>query len=637
MKKLTGNLTAKTAAVVLSYVCIVILAVTAIFTGILGYYKFYFSNEKTVREEILTDMAADEAQYAIHLLEKGAKLSSYYQDKNVYYRVTDYKSGEIIDTNYNGEAYLVESTATDYILNSYLVEEKYGESYYETEEIPYQLIDIYIAENMTKNDRFSVVSKIVGWGFKLQYAIIFIMLGALIGLITLLCFLYSAAGHRPNGKIRLNLLDRIPFDIYSAVIAVAAVISAVLFIDFADSSLISLIILFFIFTIDYFLALGYTMTFATRLKTRTLIKNTIIYKVLNFLWKYVKRFFGWIKYLFSNLSLVYKFVVVLGIFTVIALIFLIIFTDSMRYYYRPEIIVAMMFIALAVIWLGGIYLAITLQKIKQGGERIAGGDLEYKISTDYMYGDFKDFCESLNNINLGLQSAVNERMKSEHFKTELITNVSHDIKTPLTSIINYVDLIKKEKIENETVEQYIEVLDRQSGRLKKLVEDLVEASKASTGNIAVNLSPCDVGVLLSQTIGEFEEKLTRVGLTPVLRLPEKSVKIMADGRHLWRVFDNLMNNVAKYAMSGTRVYIDLTRDSDKAVITFRNISKYELNVSADELMERFVRGDSSRNTEGSGLGLSIARSLAELQGGELELNVDGDLFKVSVIFDVITN
>jgi hypothetical protein len=155
-----------------------------------GAAKFYFSNEKTVREEILTDMAADEAQYAIHLLEKGAKLSSYYQDKNVYYRVTDYKSGEIIDTNYNGEAYLVKSTATDYILNSYLVEEKYGESYYETEEIPYQLIDIYIAENMTKNDRFSVVSKIVGWGFKLQYAIIFIMLGALIGLITLLCFLY---------------------------------------------------------------------------------------------------------------------------------------------------------------------------------------------------------------------------------------------------------------------------------------------------------------------------------------------------------------------------------------------------------------------------------------------------------------
>jgi signal transduction histidine kinase len=226
-------------------------------------------------------------------------------------------------------------------------------------------------------------------------------------------------------------------------------------------------------------------------------------------------------------------------------------------------------------------------------------------------------------------------MRSERFKTELITNVSHDIKTPLTSIINYVDLIKKEEIENDTAKQYIDVLERQSNRLKKLVEDLVEASKASSGSLSVELKACDVSVLVSQTIGEFEDKLLGRGLTPIINVPTKPVKIMADGRHLWRIFDNLMGNICKYAMSGTRVYIDVKTENQKAVITFRNISQNQLNVSAEELMERFVRGDKSRNTEGSGLGLSIAKSLAELQGGSMELLVDGDLFKASVIFDVI--
>ena len=276
-----------------------------------------------------------------------------------------------------------------------------------------------------------------------------------------------------------------------------------------------------------------------------------------------------------------------------------------------------------------------MQRIKQGGERIAKGDLQYEIDTKYMFGDFKEFAESLNNINEGLQTAVNEKMKSERFKTELITNVSHDIKTPLTSIINYVDLIKKEEIENQTAKQYIEVLDRQSGRLKKLVEDLVEASKASSGSLSVELMPCDVAVLLTQTLGEFEDKLNNRGLVPVINAPEQPVKIMADGRHLWRIFDNLMGNICKYAMSGTRVYIDVKNESGKAVITFRNISQNQLNVSAEELMERFVRGDKSRNTDGSGLGLSIAKSLAELQNGSMELTVDGDLFKATVIFDII--
>jgi len=198
-----------------------------------------------------------------------------------------------------------------------------------------------------------------------------------------------------------------------------------------------------------------------------------------------------------------------------------------------------------------------------------------------------------------------------------------------------VDLIKKEKIENETLKEYIDVLDRQSTRLKKLTEDLVEASKASTGNIEINWARTEIGVLLAQTVGEYEEKLKDIGIELILKKPEEEVFVMADGRLLWRVFDNLMNNICKYAQPSTRAYINLDIKDRQAVITFRNISKYPLNISSDELLERFVRGDSSRNTEGSGLGLSIAKSLTELQHGKLDLYVDGDLFKIVVSFEII--
>ena len=284
-----------------------------------------------------------------------------------------------------------------------------------------------------------------------------------------------------------------------------------------------------VLTADYFIALGYVLSIATRIKTRTLIKNNVIYKAVRFILKYVGKFFGWLKYTFKNIPLVGKTAAVCCAAAAFQLIVYSLFS------FYPGTLLFLWFCFTAAIITVVIFIAVALQKIKQGGERIAGGDLEYKIDTKYMYGDFKEFCDDLNNINKGVSVAVSEKMKSERFKTELITNVSHDIKTPLTSIINYVDLIKKENPENENIKNYIEVLDRQSGRLKKLIEDLVEASKASTGSLAVNLAESDVSVLLSQTVGEFDERLKAAGLTAVLGLPEKPVLIMADGRHLWRV------------------------------------------------------------------------------------------------------
>jgi signal transduction histidine kinase len=225
---------------------------------------------------------------------------------------------------------------------------------------------------------------------------------------------------------------------------------------------------------------------------------------------------------------------------------------------------------------------------------------------------------------------VDEQMKSERFKAELITNVSHDLKTPLTSIINYVDLLKKEDIPNETARGYIEVLDRKSQRLKKLTEDLVEASKASTGALTVNRERLDVKQLVEQAAGEYQEKLSAAGLTLVTTLPQEPVTVTADGRHLWRVLDNLLGNCVKYALEGTRVYLDVTAQGEQAILTVKNISRQSLNLPAQQLLERFVRGDESRTTEGSGLGLSIARSLTELQGGTFELTIDGDLFKAVI-------
>ena len=271
-------------------------------------------------------------------------------------------------------------------------------------------------------------------------------------------------------------------------------------------------------------------------------------------------------------------------------------------------------------------------EIKAATKEITEGNLSASVNTEKMFIDLQEEGEYINSIKNGLDVAIEERMKSERFQTELITNVSHDIKTPLTSIISYVDLLGKEDLKNDKAKEYLEVLQRQSQRLKKLLQDLLDASKASTGNVELHMEKVDAGVLLNQTLGEFEEKLQKSGVELKVKMPSTSPSIYADSRYLWRVFDNLMNNICKYGASGTRAYINLEVKDAKVILTFLNTSKEELNISTEELMQRFVRGDSSRNTEGSGLGLSIAQSLTELMGGEMRLSVEGDLFKVELSF-----
>lgn len=267
----------------------------------------------------------------------------------------------------------------------------------------------------------------------------------------------------------------------------------------------------------------------------------------------------------------------------------------------------------------------------EGVKRMRGGDLEAKVDDKYLIGSFREFAGELNGLADVAMVAAQKQLKSERMKTELITNVSHDIKTPLTSIINYVDLLQMPHTE-EQEKAYLEVLSRQSQRMKKLIEDLMEMSKASTGNIQVEIGRIDAVEAVNQALGEFADKLSAAGLTPVFHQSEETVYLLADGRLLWRAMSNVLSNAVKYALPGTRLYVDVSAVEDKAVISFKNISGAQLNISAEELMERFVRGDSSRNTEGSGLGLNIAKSLMELQKGQLQLLVDGDLFKVTLVF-----
>ena len=267
----------------------------------------------------------------------------------------------------------------------------------------------------------------------------------------------------------------------------------------------------------------------------------------------------------------------------------------------------------------------------EAAKRMSKGDLDEKVDDKLLTGSFKEFAGELNGLADVAVVAAQKQLKSERMKTELITNVSHDIKTPLTSIINYVDLLQKPHTAEEQA-AYLEVLDRQSQRLKKLIDDLMEMSKASTGNLVVDISKVDAAEAINQSLGEFSDKLAKADLTPVFRQPDEPITMMADGRLVWRVMSNLLGNAVKYALPGTRVYLDLVQVDGKVIISMKNISREELNVNADELLERFVRGDASRNTEGSGLGLNIAQSLMELQKGQLQLLVDGDLFKVTLIF-----
>ncbi len=460
----------------------------------------------------------------------------------------------------------------------------------------------------------------------LRYWVYIIAVAALLSAIASFIALMCVAARKPHTEeLRPGPLHRFPLDLLLLLLGLAG-IAYIYLCDllFYQDELIILALIFGVF-LSLNIALGLCMSIAARVKQKTLWRTTVV----GWLWRLLCKAGRFLGKLIQSIPLVWRTALIL--FGLTAVEFLAIA------YFSYEVGTLLLYWLLGKILLipAVLYIAVSLRKLQKAGNALAAGDLHYQTDTRDLVWDFKTHGENLNSIAKGMTIAVEEQLKSERMKTELITNVSHDLKTPLTSIVNYAGLISKEPCENQNITEYAEVLVRQSERLTRLIEDLVEASKASTGNLEVHLSPCDALVFMTQTGGEYAEKLEACGLTLITKQPEEAVMILADGRRMWRIFDNLMNNICKYAQSGTRVYLTLDTTPKEAVITFKNTSRAPLDVSEAELMERFVRGDASRNTEGNGLGLSIAKSLAELQGGSLRLETDGDLFKAILTFPLI--
>lgn len=444
----------------------------------------------------------------------------------------------------------------------------------------------------------------------------------LILLIASFCYLMWAAGRREDGSVTPGWGTFVPIEILTAATLVAGFFGCLFFANTVGNDdpfemLIMAVSYFFCVTIS----LGWCMSVAVRLKLGILIKKSF----LAYCWLGIKKTARILWPLVMHIPLVWRTAVAVMVLSLIEVVMLFLLA------HEPDMLLVCWFLEKMVLIPVALYIAISCYKLRKGAHALAEGDLSRQIDTQLLLADLKAHGNDLNSIGCGVAKTVEERLKSERMKTELITNVSHDIKTPVTSIINYSDLIQKED-NPDKIKEYAEVLERQSGKLKKLVDDLVEASKASSGNLEVNMAPFEISVLLTQATGEYEKRLHEAGLELIVDRPEKELMIMADGRRLWRVFDNLLNNICKYALSGTRVYLSLEEKEKEVQITFRNTSREPLNMPPEELLERFTRADASRNTEGNGLGLSIASSMTQLQNGILEIVIDGDLFKAILKF-----
>ena len=534
--------------------------------------------------------------------------------------------------------------------------------------MPELTVEVYLSTNNLKNAELYDVLNIVRH-FR-QY-LLPLMGTCLVLFVLSAIYLCTAAGRRPkNPEIRAGGINRMPLDLYLALGGIIGTGALVLASDgplsvpnlmsndlslgcsMAAGSVLLCCLLF----------VGYCFALVAQVKTGGGFwwRNTLSVRLIFLFMRYAEKLCGWLKG--KALPFLPDFAKKLGQFSLKSLFWFHEHTQKLlfrigkvmdRFFslipmtwqwmvcgiillcllliacntHSLLLILICLVAALGIILYGTHCFGLLLESTRKMGQ----GNLDTKVDKRLMIGCFWDFARELNNLADVANVAAQKQLKSERMKTELITNVSHDIKTPLTSIINYVDLLQKPHTAEDEA-QYLEVLDRQSQRLKKLVDDLMDMSKASTGNMTMEITTVDMVESVNQALGEFSDKLDRAQLYPVFRHAEDCVPVIADGKLVWRVLSNLLSNVVKYAMPRTRIYLDLSRMNGKVILSLKNISKDPLNIDAEELMERFVRGDISRNTDGSGLGLNIAKSLMELQGGQLQMIVDGDLFKVTLIF-----
>ncbi len=647
MEKLKSSIWAKTLSLILLYFSIMLTIISAVSIGLMVYCDFYTRSKDDICQTVMGAAAASEINNAYNrYLYKSAEY--YYKDKNIRISVED-ASDKLLYSNYKNEKIIAKSSGEYYVEkfadkngNIYTEDEVYS-SYNGTvklfstennvivQRIEKELIkvNVYVLEKMEFTDRFFVLYSITKIGYSMRYAMPFLLLISIALTIFLIIFSFSAAGHtKKSEEISLNFLDKIPLDLYLAILTVI-VCFCITLIDFISGWFLTVVYFLGFYTVAYVCVFAFLLSLATRIKCKKPLENTIIYRALKIILLILKKISRLFKFIIKRIPSVLKialFIVLVCIANMLAILTFRFDTDMQIFSVMGVNVAA----AVPVL----VY-AIGLKEIKKGSKTMAEGHLEYKIDERYLYGDLIDFADNLNSINDNISCAIDEKLRSERLKTELITNVSHDIKTPLTSIINYVDLIKKEQCDNEKITEYAEILEKHSLRLKRLTEDLVEVSKAQTGNLEIRKEPSNVYVLLTQALGEYDEKLKSAQLEVVLNFNCNNCIILADGQKLWRVFDNLLSNICKYAQPLTRVYLNLEETDEDVIVTFKNISASPLNISSEELTERFVRGEKSRNTEGSGLGLSIAKSFVELQDGNFEISIDGDLFKAKLTFEKV--
>ena len=616
---LTHRTWAKVLAFVLTIVMLGVVAVSVMGIAVMVEEDIYFTPKDEYREEALSQLYSGDMYHIVALLEQNRETEArtflersniafvevVYSDRQPWY----YANGDAEEPGYQRELYYVQDVN--------------GEGYYrwspERSQVVSRMVNITVklAEDMCVPDMYYFTDLLVSVAYTLRYWIFAI--GSMAAILALVCFLFllSAAGWRKGETERKpGWGTKLPYDLLvllltGAAVTLLGITQEVIRWHTDGIEVISAIIAAVILCV---MLLGFAMSTALRIKLGILWKGTVLCCLLK---------------LASKVPLVWKS----------ALIFAGLSLVDVYYFSRcrvvPDEVLLLWCVEHIALFAGVVYVALALRKLLISSSAMAEGDLSAQVETQGLVLELKQAGKNLNSIRDGMTIAVEERMKSERMKTELITNVSHDIKTPLTSIINYTDLIGREPCENEKIQEYTQVLHRQSERLKRLIEDLVEASKASTGNLEIDMTECALDVLVEQVRGEYHQRMADANLMLVATIAEEGLRILGDGRRLWRILDNLMNNACKYSMPGTRVYLSLEKRGTQAVIAIKNTSRQALNLPVDELMERFVRGDESRNTEGNGLGLSIAKNLTALQKGKMEVSIDGDLFKVELQFPLL--
>ena len=601
----------------------------------LSHLIYWTTSSVKDEDEKNNDVDRDETREQIGDIISNTKYLIINDNTKEYYSNTDYNTPKAFKDNLKGQCDLV-IKIRDYRVVNY-IKNLEGKTYKNNIDITDKLLrtpkikdgEIYVSipKNIDGENYLDYLkSDFINMGNLLKIMIIVESSSLILGIVAMILYKRNRSYLFDNDSIWLKLSKLVPLEFYGFTLFLSIVLLTQSIDGYYD------LLTGFIWC---FLSIGYMLTVAYIFNRQInsydnkldFFKTTFVYRAYKFITKLFKKTLQ----LTRSMALA-KRIIILAIVCIVANVFMMIFAIN-----DYNILIAMI---ASVVTIGGFAYYVLkklsyLSYIMDGTQRIKNGDIHHKLQ---LIGEdnFTTLADNINNIRDGLDKAIDSQLRSERMKSELITNVSHDLKTPLTSIINYIELIKKEEnITPEYLKDYVNVLDSKSKRLKVLIEDLFEASKASSGNIELNMEKIDIIQLLRQSIGELEEKLSEANLDLKINVPEDKVYVRADGRRLYRVLENLLSNISKYSLSNTRVYIDITEVEGRVKLIMKNISSYELNFDPEEIMERFKRADDSRNTEGSGLGLAIARDLVKLQGGEFAIDIDGDLCKSIIEFDSI--